>query len=177
MSPHRRLTSYFGWCVSLCGIRYGLISSSFSLVYVHFTTYFPLLDHNQIHPVLDRLLTAKRLSTPENKIAFGSNWGSVETFTELDWTDYSYYDNYPYEGYHCSGHGKEVTKSKTCMVCRTSPYAQKNCMRIFVQCCNQAIEGTLTHSNTLFAFQDLVLSGIPMLEWVERQVPGGNGTS
>merc|ERR1711998_477267 len=81
-----------------------------------------------IHPVLDRLLTAKRLSTPENKIRFGNNWGHVETFTDLTWTDYSYYNNYPYEGYHCSGHGKE----------------------------------------------DPVLSGIPMLEWVERQVPGGN---
>merc|ERR1711998_583796 len=67
-------------------------------------------------------------SSDTNKIPFGHNWGHVESFDDLTWTDYSYYNNYPYEGYHCSGHGKE----------------------------------------------DPVLSGIPMLEWVERQVPGGN---
>merc|ERR1711998_320534 len=72
-------------------------------------------------------MTAKRLSSADNKIPFGKNFGHVLNFETEDWVDYSYYDNYP-EGYHCSGHSKG----------------------------------------------DPVLSGIPMIEWVERQVKGGN---
>jgi len=78
-----------------------------------------------IHPVLDRLATAKRLATAGAKIPFGTGMGNVAGFATEDWTEYSYYST---DEFKCPGHGKN----------------------------------------------DLVLSGIPMLEWVEASVPGGN---
>ena len=78
-----------------------------------------------IHPVLDRLATAKRLATGGAKIKFGEGMGHVAGFATEDWTEYSYYST---DDLKCPGHGRN----------------------------------------------DLVLSGIPMLEWIERSVPGGN---
>lgn len=78
-----------------------------------------------IHPVLDRLATAKRLATAGAKIPFGTAMGNVAGFATEDWLEYSYYST---DDFKCPGHGKN----------------------------------------------DLVLSGIPMLEWIERSVPGGN---
>lgn len=78
-----------------------------------------------IHPVLDRLATAKRLATAGAVIPFGSGMGYVSPFSSEEWVEYSYYST---DDYKCPGHGRN----------------------------------------------DLVLSGIPMLQWIEKQVPGGN---
>jgi hypothetical protein len=52
-----------------------------------------------IHPVLDRLLAAKRLSAVSN-INFGS-YGQVQPFSSEDWLDMSYYNT---EDHYCQGH-------------------------------------------------------------------------
>jgi hypothetical protein len=53
-----------------------------------------------IHPILDRLLTAKRLSGTSN-LPFGG-FGSLEPFQNEDWLEYSYYTT---NDFTCVGHG------------------------------------------------------------------------
>jgi len=54
-----------------------------------------------IHPVLDRMITAKRLAG-ESLIPFGS-FGDLHMFEDESWVDYSYYTT---NEYRCSGHGE-----------------------------------------------------------------------
>lgn len=53
-----------------------------------------------IHPIIDRMLTAKRLAETQ-EIHFGE-WGLVPPFESMEWLDYSFYSE---ENYTCSGHG------------------------------------------------------------------------
>lgn len=55
-----------------------------------------------IHPVLDRMLTAKRLSAV-SEIKFG-NYGRITAFDNDDWLEYSYYNT---DEFTCSGHSMD----------------------------------------------------------------------
>ena len=55
-----------------------------------------------IHPILDRLLMAKRLSG-ESDITFGA-FGNVHPFTDTEWYEYSYYTT---DEFTCLGHGAQ----------------------------------------------------------------------
>ncbi len=55
-----------------------------------------------IHPILDRMLTAKRL-TASTSMTFGT-YGRYYEFKDTSWLDYSYYTNDD-TGVYCSGHG------------------------------------------------------------------------
>ena len=56
-----------------------------------------------IHPVLDRLVTAKRLASQPGGIFMGS-YGKIEPFEDESWLEFSSYST---DNYTCTGHGPD----------------------------------------------------------------------